>query len=136
FQYNDVESLGRLFAQYPGEIGAVIMEPVGVEEPRDDFLREIQELTQREGALLIFDEVVTGFRIAAGGAQQYFGVTPDLACVGKAMGNGFPISAIVGRKEIMRLFDEVFFSFTFGGEAASLAAAKATIEEIRDRNVI
>ncbi|MDP2601854.1 MAG: aminotransferase class III-fold pyridoxal phosphate-dependent enzyme [Deltaproteobacteria bacterium] len=136
FEYNHLESLKRLFAEHPAQIAAVIMEPIGVEEPRDQFLQEVQKLAQREGALLVFDEVVTGFRVALGGAQEYFGVTPDLACVGKAMGNGLPISAIVGRKEIMALFDEVFFSFTFGGEAISLAAAKATLEEMREKNVV
>jgi glutamate-1-semialdehyde aminotransferase len=117
-------------------VAAVIMEPVGVIEPRDGFLQQVRELTQREGALLIFDEVVTGFRLALGGAQEYFGVTPDLACFGKAMANGYPIAAIVGRRDIMEQFDEVFFSFTFGGETLSLAAAKATITEMREKNVI
>jgi glutamate-1-semialdehyde aminotransferase len=79
---------------------------------------------------LIFDEIVTGFRVAVGGAQEYFGVLPDLACFGKAMANGYPISAVVGRREIMEIFDEIFFSFTFGGEAVALAAAEATMKEI------
>ena len=86
---------------------------------------KLRELTQRENALLIFDEVITGFRLALGGAQEYFGVTPDLACFGKAMANGYPIAAVVGKREVMELFDEVFFSFTFGGEALSLAATAA-----------
>lgn len=136
FEYNNIESLERIFAEHPGQVAAVIMEPVGVIEPRDGFLQQVRELTQREGALLIFDEVVTGFRLALGGAQEYFGVTPDLACFGKAMANGYPIAAIVGRRDIMEQFDEVFFSFTFGGETLSLAAAKATITEMREKNVI
>ena len=86
--------------------------------------------------MLIFDEVVTGFRLALGGAQEYFGVTPDLACFGKAMANGYPIAAVVGRREVMEVFDDVFFSFTFGGETLSLAAARATINEMREKNVI
>lgn len=136
FEYNDLESLKRIFAEHPKQVAAVILEPVGVAEPKPGFLQAVCELARREGALVIFDEVITGFRLALGGAQEYFGVTPDLACFGKGMANGFPLSAIVGRREIMQLFDEVFFSFTFGGEAASLAAAAATIREMQSRNVI
>src|SRR2546428_5071730 len=112
------------------------MEPVGVVPPRDGFLQQVRELTKSEGALLVFDEIVTGFRFGLGGAQEYFGVTPDLACFGKGMANGLPISAIVGRADVMKLFEEVFFSFTFGGEALSLAASVATIREMRENNVV
>ncbi|MBI4658312.1 MAG: aminotransferase class III-fold pyridoxal phosphate-dependent enzyme, partial [Verrucomicrobia bacterium] len=126
----------RIFAEHPGQVAAVIMEPVGVVEPKDNFLQRVRQLTEREGALLIFDEIITGFRLALGGAQEYFGVTPDLTCCGKAMGNGYPIAAIAGRREVMELFDEIFFSFTFGGETLSLAAAKATITEMKNKNVI
>ncbi|HET7910703.1 MAG TPA: aminotransferase class III-fold pyridoxal phosphate-dependent enzyme [Pseudolabrys sp.] len=136
FEYNNSESLARLFSQHPEQIAAVIMEPVGVQDPARGFLQQVQELARRHGALLVFDEVVTGFRVALGGAQQHYGVIPDLACFGKALANGFPLSAIVGRRDVMELFDEIFFSFTFGGEAVSLAAAKATIGEMRERNVI
>lgn len=136
FQYNDLDTLERIFSAHRGRVAAVIMEPVGVVEPTDDFLRNVRELTHRKGALLIFDEIVTGFRLAMGGAQEHYGVIPDLACFGKAMGNGFPISAVVGRREIMELFDEIFFSFTFGGDAVSLAASLATIREMRDKDVI
>ncbi len=136
FEYNDIEGLKRIFAKHPGQVAAVIMEPVGVIEPHAGYLQQVQDLTQREGALLIFDEIITGFRLALGGAQHYFGVTPDLACFGKGMANGYPIAAVVGRREIMRLFDEVFFSFTFGGETVSLVAALATINEIREKNVV
>jgi glutamate-1-semialdehyde 2,1-aminomutase/spore coat polysaccharide biosynthesis protein SpsF len=136
FEYNNIASLEKAFSEHSGQIAAVIMEAVGVVEPRDGFLQEVRELCRREGSLLIFDEIVTGFRLALGGAQEYYGVTPDLACFGKAMGNGYPIAAVVGRREIMELFDEVFFSFTFGGEALSLAAAIATITEMREKDVI
>jgi glutamate-1-semialdehyde 2,1-aminomutase/spore coat polysaccharide biosynthesis protein SpsF len=136
FQYNDISSLERVFSEYPGKVAAVIMEPVGVDQPKNDFLQNVRNLTLREGTVLIFDEVITGFRLALGGAQEYFGVTPDLACFGKAMGNGYPISAVVGRKELMQLFDEVFFSFTFGGEAVSLAATLTTLRELREKKVI
>lgn len=136
FEYNNLESLQQIFAEHPGQVAAVIMEPVGVVEPEGEFLRHVRDLTRCEGALLIFDEIITGFRFALGGAQEFFGVTPDLACFGKGMGNGYPIAAVTGPREIMKLFDEVFFSFTFGGEVVSLAAARATIKEIRIKNVI
>lgn len=136
FGYNKIETLKSVFEKNKGEIAAVILEPVGVEEPRDRFLEKVKKLAHENGALLIFDEIVTGFRLALGGAQEYFGVAPDLACLGKAMANGMPLSAVVGRKDVMKLFNEVFFSITFGGETLSLAAALATIKEIEEKNVI
>ncbi len=123
FDYNNIESLEKLFGQYSNKIACVIMEPVSLASPEHDFLNKVKQMAHKNGALLVFDEVVTGFRFALGGAQEYFGVTPDIACVGKAMANGMPMSAIVGKREFMKLFDEVFFSFTFGGETASIAAA-------------
>ncbi|MBI3066873.1 MAG: aminotransferase class III-fold pyridoxal phosphate-dependent enzyme [Deltaproteobacteria bacterium] len=136
FQYNNIESLKRIFAEHPNQAAAVILEPVGVVEPQGEFLQQVRELTKREGCLLIFDEVITGFRLARGGAQEHFGVVPDLACFGKAMANGHPLSAVVGPREIMKVFEDVFFSFTFGGEALSLAAAQATMMEIAEKEVI
>jgi len=136
FAYNDLASLQKLFDAYPGQIAAVIMEPVGVVEPAKNFLQDVAALTRANGAVLIYDEVVTSFRVALGGAQEHYGVTPDLAAVGKAMANGFPVSAVVGRRDLMQVFDEIFFSFTFGGEALSLAAAKATITKLREGKVI
>ncbi len=128
FTYNDISSVEALFSQYPGRIAAVILEPVGLEAPREDFLPKLKDLVHRNGALLIFDEVITGFRLALGGAQEYFGVKPDLCALGKGMANGLPLSAVAGGKEFMRLIDEgVFISMTFGGETLSLAAALATI---------
>ena len=119
FEYNQIESLERILQQNPGKIAAVIMEPVGIVEPQDGFLQQVLDLTHEAGALLIFDEIVTGFRVALGGAQEYYGVTPDMTCCGKAMGNGYPASAVVGRRDVMEWFDEIFFSFTFGGDALS-----------------
>ena len=136
FEYNKIETLEKIFEENRNQIACVIMEPVGVIEPKNNFLQKVKELTHKNGALLIFDEIVTGFRFSLGGAQEYFNVIPDLACFGKAMGNGFPISAIVGRKEVMKLFEEVFYSFTFGGEIVSIAASIATIEELKEKNVI
>lgn len=136
FRYNDMPSLQEIFRTHPRQVAAVILEPMGVVEPQDGFLEAAADLARAEGAVLIFDEVVTGFRIAMGGAQELFGVVPDLACVGKAMANGYPLAAVVGRRDIMELFDEVFFSFTFGGETLSLAAATATVTEMQRKNVI
>ena len=136
FAYNDLASLERVFADHRGRVAAVIMEPVGIVPPAPGFLQGVRDLAHREGALLIFDEIVTGFRLALGGAQEMFGVIPDLSCFGKGMGNGFPIAAVVGRRDLMEVFDQLFFSFTFGGEAASLAAALATVREMCDKPVI
>lgn len=136
FAYNDIDSLRAVFDAHPGEVAAVVMEPVGVIEPEDGYLEAVRDLTHERGALLIFDEVVTGFRLALGGAQAHFGVTPDLACYGKAMANGFPLSALVGRREVMSLLEEVFFSFTFGGEILSLAAALATLRALKTQPVL
>ena len=136
FAYNDLASLERVFADHRGRVAAVIMEPVGVVPPAPGFLQAVRDLAHREGALLIFDEIVTGFRLALGGAQEMFGVIPDLSCFGKGMGNGFPIAAVVGPRDLMEVFDQLFFSFTFGGEAASLAAALATVREMCDKPVI
>ncbi|MDP3703823.1 MAG: aminotransferase class III-fold pyridoxal phosphate-dependent enzyme [Candidatus Omnitrophota bacterium] len=136
FAYNDLESLKRLFVEHRGEIAAVIMEPVVLEEPLPGYLSQVKEIASANGALLIFDEIVTGFRIHTGGAQAYYGVIPDLACVGKGLANGMPLSAVVGRKEVMEVFDEIFFSFTFGGEMLSLAAARATLQELTQAPVI
>jgi glutamate-1-semialdehyde aminotransferase len=128
FAYNDAASLERLFAQHPGQIACVVMEGVSVELPKPGFLEAVAAATKRHGALLVFDEIVAGFRIALAGAQERFGVTPDLACFGKAMANGMPLAAVVGRREPMEAFDRIFFSGTFGGECLSLAAGKATME--------
>ena len=107
-----------------------MLEPMNTVEPAPGYLKGLKELVHRHGALLIFDEIITGFRWAIGGAQARYGVTPDLACFGKAMGNGMPISAVVGRADIMRLMEDIFYSGTFGGETLSLAAAIATIDKI------
>lgn len=136
FQFNNIESIEKLFTEYKDKISGVIMEPVSLEPPKDDFLHKVKEIANKYGALLIFDEVVTGFRFSIGGAQQFFSVIPDIACFGKAMGNGMPIACIVGRKDIMKLFDEIFFSFTFGGETLSIASALSTIKFLAKNNII
>jgi len=136
FPYNDLDALERLLASQPSGFAAVIMEPVNVTMPAPGYLEGVRKAAHKHGALLVFDEIIGGFRYALGGAQEYFGVTPDLAAFGKAMGNGMPISAVVGRADVMREMEEIFFSGTFGGEALSLAAAIATIDKIRRENVV
>lgn len=133
FAYNDLASLEQLLASHPGEFAAVILEPMNVQYPKPGFLEGVAELTHRHGAVLVFDETITGFRFDIGGAQALFGVTPDLATFGKGMANGFPLSAVVGRADVMAKMNDIFFSGTFGGETLSLAAAKACIEALRRR---
>jgi glutamate-1-semialdehyde 2,1-aminomutase len=136
FAFNDPAALEAALVRHDGEVAAVIMEPVRTDEPRPGYLAKVRELATKHGTLLIFDEVVTGFRVALGGAQSHYGVTPDLTALGKGMANGMPLSAVVGRAEVMQLADEgAFISLTFGGETLSLAAALATIEELKRRDV-
>ena len=133
FNYNDIQSVQD---SIDSDTAAIILEPFVFEEPKNNFLQDLRKLCDENGILLIFDEMWSGFRIALGGAQEYFGVDADLATFSKAVANGMPISILTGRKEIMQVLDEkVFFYTTFGGEALSLAAAKATINELRDKNV-
>ncbi len=136
FEYNNLESLEKIFQENPNKVAAVIMEPINYQEPNPGFLEAVKELTHRNGALLIFDEIITGFRFSLGGAQELFQVTPDLAAFGKSLANGMPISALVGRREFFEKIEDIFFSFTFGGENLSLAAALATLKELQSRNVV
>jgi glutamate-1-semialdehyde aminotransferase/spore coat polysaccharide biosynthesis protein SpsF (cytidylyltransferase family) len=128
FPYNDLEALTRVLEERFGEFAAIIMEPVNFVEPEPGYLQGVKDLAHTHGALLIFDEICTGIHLGLGGAQKLYGVTPDLACFGKAMGNGFPISCVVGRADVMKLFEEIFFSFTFAGEVASMAAAMKVLD--------
>lgn len=136
FAYNDLASLEELIARHPKQHAAVILEPMNVADPAPGFLEGVRKLCTREGIVMVFDEIITGFRFALGGAQSLFGVTPDLACFGKAMANGMPVSAIVGRESLMMEMEKIFFSGTFGGEALSLAAAIATIDKLERENGI
>jgi glutamate-1-semialdehyde aminotransferase/spore coat polysaccharide biosynthesis protein SpsF (cytidylyltransferase family) len=136
FVYNDLSSLENLFSEHSGEFAAVIMEPVNFVDPSPGFLAGVKKLAHKHGALLIFDEICTGFHFGLGGAQKLFGVTPDLACFGKAMGNGFPISCVLGRADVMRVFSEIFFSFTFAGEVASMAAAMKVLDILEDTDAL
>jgi glutamate-1-semialdehyde aminotransferase len=133
FNYNDLESFKN---SIDDDIAAVILEPFVFEAPKNDFLNELKEICTKNGTLLIFDEMWTGFRIALGGAQEFFNVKADLATFSKAIANGMPLSVLTGRKDVMNVLEkDVFFYTTFGGEALSLAAAKATMIELRDKKV-
>ncbi len=133
FPHNDPS---RLLELIDTSVACVILEPVLFEEPKPEFLPELRRACTDVGALLVFDEMWTGFRVALGGAQERYDVKADLACFSKAVANGMPLSVLTGRADVMRALDEdVFFYTTFGGEALSLAAAKATINELREQSV-
>jgi len=136
FAYNDLASLEKVLFAHRGEFAAVIMEPFNFTEPADGFLESVKELAHEHGVLLIFDEICVGFHFGLGGAQKLFDVKPDLACFGKAMGNGFPISCVVGRADVMRIFDEIFYSFTFAGEVASMAAAMKVLDVLEQTDTL
>ena len=133
FDYNNIESIKAALDE---TVAALILEPFIFEAPKPGFLKELAEVCKANGTLLIFDEMWTGFRIAIGGAQEYFDVKPDLAVYSKACANGMPIAILTGRKDVMDLFNSEVFSYTtFGGETLSLAASIATIKELQDKNV-
>jgi glutamate-1-semialdehyde 2,1-aminomutase len=135
FGFNDLDSLEKIFKENPDQISCVIMEPLTVLEPTNNFLEEVKKMAHHYGALLIFDEVITGFRYSFGGAQELTGVIPDLTCLAKAISNAIPLSAIVGKKEYMSCLDQTFFSFTYGGDCLGLAAAKACIPKMKQEKV-
>ncbi|KPV61089.1 glutamate-1-semialdehyde 2,1-aminomutase [Paenibacillus sp. A3] len=143
FHYNDIASLERIFEQYPDDIAAVIMEPVTGERPAADFLQRVRQLTQKHGAVLVFDEMITGFRFGLPGAQTAFGVEPDLSTFGKAIGNGFSCAVLAGKREIMELggLDHPYvrtflISATNAAETHALAAVQETVLEFREKDVI
>lgn len=136
FEYNDLDKVQQLFDTYKGQVAAVITEAVEVDAPKENFLQSLKEICHANGALLIFDEVVNGFRFSIGGAQAYFGVTPDLSTFGKAAANGMPLSIVAGRKDVMEEVDKkIFISTTFGGECLSLAAGIAVMKELASGEV-
>ncbi|MEE9449343.1 MAG: aminotransferase class III-fold pyridoxal phosphate-dependent enzyme [Ignavibacteriaceae bacterium] len=133
FSYNNIQSL---IDSIDDDTAAVILEPFVFEPPKKNFLQELRDVCTKNGTLLIFDEMWTGFRIALGGAQEFFNVDADMATFSKAVANGMPLSILTGKAEVMKVLEkDVFFYTTFGGEALSLAAAKATITELRKNNV-
>jgi glutamate-1-semialdehyde 2,1-aminomutase len=143
FRYNDVDSLRALFEQNPGRIACVILEAATFVEPKPDFLSAVQALCRAEGTVFVLDEMITGFRWHLGGAQKEYGITPDLSTFGKAIGNGFSVSALAGKRELMELGglhhdrERVFLlSTTHGAENHSLAAAIETMRIYREDNVV
>ena len=133
FEYNDIDSIKAALDE---TVAAVILEPFIFEAPKPGFLQQLADACLENGTLLIFDEMWTGFRIALGGAQEYFNVKADLAVFSKACANGMPIALLTGRADVMELFNSEVFSYTtFGGEALSLAACIATINELQAKNV-
>ena len=153
FNYNDLDSLEKIFKKNPDKVACVIMEPLTILEPacygsknckkkgckkfcQKNFLSEVKKMAHHYGALLIFDEIITGFRFSLGGAQELTNVTPDLATFAKAISNAIPLSAIVGKKEYMFELSNTFFSFTYGGDCIGLAAAKACIPKLEKEDVV
>jgi glutamate-1-semialdehyde 2,1-aminomutase len=143
FRYNDVNSLAELFTAYPNRIAAVFLEPARTEEPKPGFLEGLKALCDKNGSVLVFDEMISGFRWHLGGAQTLYGVVPHLSTFGKAFANGFALSALCGQRDIMRLGsreraqDNVFLlSTTHGAEIPGLAAAIATMNIYRSEPVV
>lgn len=128
FHYNNIEEFKKLVEENDGEIAAVIMEPIRNDYPEDDFLGKIRAITKEKGIVLVFDEITAAFRLCAGGSHLALGVEPDMAVFAKAMTNGYPVSAIIGRKEIMAAAQDTFISSTFWTERIALAAAVKAIE--------
>jgi glutamate-1-semialdehyde 2,1-aminomutase len=140
--YNDLPAVSDAFVAHPGQIAAVIVEPVagnmGVIPPEPGFLQHLRQMTHDDGALLLFDEVITGFRVALGGAQQLYGIQPDLTCLGKIVGGGLPVGAYGGRAEIMQLISPlgpVYQAGTLSGNPLAMAAGLATLRLLAEPGV-
>ena len=136
--YNDAESVAELFAAWPNDIAAVIVEPVagnmGVVPPASGFLNSLRSITEANGALLIFDEVITGFRVAYGGAQSLFGVAPDITTMGKIIGGGLPVGAYGGRRDVMEMvapLGPMYQAGTLSGNPLAVTAGVATLKELQ-----
>ncbi len=135
FNYNNIEELENLFQKHKNQVAAVVIEPSVYDPPLNDFLNKVKKLTHQNEALLVFDEILTGFRLSRGGGQEYFDVIPDMATFAKGIANGMPLGAIVGKSEYMESFNDVFVSTTYAGEALSLAASVETINQFKKHDV-
>ena len=135
FKFNDEYSLKKILGKYPERYAAIVVEPEGVDVTKTDYLKFLRKICNKHGILLIFDEIVCGFRVSLGGASEKYGVIPDLGCFGKAMANGYPLSALVGKRKYMNKLEDVFVSGTFSGDTISLAASLATIKILKDKGV-
>ena len=136
FEYNNLEQLEEKFEEWKDEVAVIYMEPMIFEHPKKNYLENVKKLAHKNNTVLIFDEVVTGFRYAKGGASEYLGIEPDIAVWGKGIANGMPLGAVTGKTEYMKIFDDVFYSTSYAGEALSLAAGLAVINEIETKPVI
>ena len=135
FRYNHIEDLESIVNCYGDEIGVIIMEPQRSDPPKEDFLSKVREIANKIHAVLVFDEVTSGFRINFGGVHLTYGVDPDIAVFGKALGNGYPISAIIGRQSIMDVAQDTFISSTYWSERVGFVAALATLGKMMEKNV-
>lgn len=135
FAYGDLAALGELFDRHRGEVAAVIMEPLRSELPPPGYLEGVQRLAREHGAVLIFDEVSSGFRIRLGGVQEFVGVMPDMTVLAKAISNGYPMAAVVGKRDVMEHAARMFISSTYWSDTIGLRAALTTIRELRARDV-
>lgn len=144
FKYNDIESLEKLLDEYSGQFACVVLEPAATEEPKNNFLKQVQELCRKHGVVFILDEMITGFRWHLKGAQHLYGIEPDLCTFGKAMANGYSVSCVAGRRELMELGSIEFegrerlflLSTTHGAEMAGLGAFVAAVKFMREHNVV
>ena len=136
FEYNNLEKLKEKFEKDKDKIAAIYMEPMVLEHPKKKFLQDVKKLAHKNNSILIFDEVITGFRYAKGGAQEYLGIEADIAVWGKGIANGMPLGAITGKSQIMEKFNDIFYSTSYGGETLSLAAGSAVLNEINTKPVI
>ncbi len=134
FSYNNIAELEKVVSEHK-DIGVIVVEPFRHQEPRDNFLQKVKEIAGRIGAVLIFDEISIGWRLNVGGVHLLFGVNPDIAVFAKAMGNGFPMAAIIGREEVMQAAQKTFISSTYWTERIGPTAALATIKKMKKENV-
>ena len=136
FDYNDIEGLEQIFLENKNEIAAIVLEPTHFEKPKNNFLKRVRKIADENNALLILDEIVTGFRFDLGGAQKFFDVKGDFVCFGKGMSNGLPLSAITGPEEFMKKFDSLWVSSSNNSEILSIAGTIAVINEMKEKNTI
>jgi glutamate-1-semialdehyde 2,1-aminomutase len=136
FEYNNLDDVKSKFENLKDQVAAIVMEPMWLEYPDKNYMNDLKEMAHNHGSLLIFDEVLTGFRLANGGGQELLGVEADLVAFGKAIANGAPLAAITGKEEYMKKFEDIFYSTTYGGETLSLAAGMAVVDEFLEKDII
>jgi glutamate-1-semialdehyde aminotransferase len=135
FPFNDVAALEALADEHSHDLAAIMMEPAYRHFPAEGFLQAVRRIADKHGAILVFDEMITAFRMHRGGAQAVYGVTPDLTCVGKSLANGMALSALMGRKDIMEYVNKIFYGMTFQHDSVALAVSRACLQYYRDHDV-